>query len=141
MCSFGNSQHDEWKWNDCRKVTFTLDICTAQKKPNFSARLGWYPFEASFPFFPLFFVFYSFLFSFFMLFIFFFAYFSFFSFFFSFFFFFFFFFFFSSGCVQRRDTTCTMIINVRTAHHRCQAQSVEQDTDSRHTANMVAERC
>ena len=25
LCSFGNSQHSEWKWNDCRKVTFTLD--------------------------------------------------------------------------------------------------------------------
>ena len=25
LCSFGNSQYDEWKWNDCRKVTFTLD--------------------------------------------------------------------------------------------------------------------
>ena len=25
LCSFGNSQHDEWKWNNCRKVTITLD--------------------------------------------------------------------------------------------------------------------
>ena len=25
LCSFGNSQCDEWKWNDCHKVTFTLD--------------------------------------------------------------------------------------------------------------------
>ena len=25
LCSFGNRQYDEWKWNDCRKVTFTLD--------------------------------------------------------------------------------------------------------------------
>ena len=24
LCSFGNSQYDEWKWNNCRKVTFTL---------------------------------------------------------------------------------------------------------------------
>ena len=25
LCSFGNSQYDEWKWNGCRKATFTLD--------------------------------------------------------------------------------------------------------------------
>ena len=30
------------------------------------------------------------------------------------------------------NTTCTMIIHVRTAHHRCQAQSVGQDTERKH---------
>ena len=32
----------------------------------------------------------------------------------------------------RRNTTCTMIIHVRTVHHRCQAQSVAQDTEQKH---------
>ena len=35
-------------------------------------------------------------------------------------------------CVCRRNTTCTMIIHVRTAHHRCQALSVAQDTEHIH---------
>ena len=34
--------------------------------------------------------------------------------------------------VYRRNTTCTMIIHVCTAHHRCQAQNVEQDTEQKH---------
>ena len=34
--------------------------------------------------------------------------------------------------VYRRNTTCTMIIHVRTAHHRCQAQSVAQDAQQIH---------
>ena len=34
--------------------------------------------------------------------------------------------------VYRRNTTCTMIVHVRTAHHRCQAQSVAQDTEQKH---------
>ena len=34
--------------------------------------------------------------------------------------------------MYRRNTTCTMIIHVRTAHHRCLAQSVAQDTEQMH---------
>ena len=29
LCLFGSSQYDERKWNDCRKVTFTLDTGAA----------------------------------------------------------------------------------------------------------------
>ena len=34
--------------------------------------------------------------------------------------------------MYRRNTTCTMIIHVRTAHRRCQAQIVAQDTEQKH---------
>ena len=34
--------------------------------------------------------------------------------------------------MYRRNTTCTTIIHVRTAHPRCQAQIVAQDTEQKH---------
>ena len=36
-----------------------------------------------------------------------------------------------SVCADR-NTTCTMIIHVRTVHRRCQAQIVAQDTEQKH---------
>ena len=40
--------------------------------------------------------------------------------------------------VYRRNTTCTMIIHVRTAHRRCQAQIVAQDTEQKHGKQILS---
>ena len=40
--------------------------------------------------------------------------------------------------MYRRNTTCTMIIHVRTAHHRCQAQCVAQDTKQKHGTHFFS---
>ena len=40
--------------------------------------------------------------------------------------------------VYRRNTTYTMIIHERTAHRRCQAQIVAQDTEQKHGKQILS---